>query len=75
MLLGLPWGSSIVILRINSSPGNYREAENVIRKSLEDNLELDTVAYNTFIKAAMDAGSSDEFQLYTENHLQKKACK
>lgn len=74
MLLGSPWGN-IVINIINLSPGNYREAENVIRNSLEDSLKLDTVAYNTFIKAMLDAGSYVEFQLYIENNLQKKACK
>lgn len=62
MLLGLPrcYSSANIyhaIIIINSSPGNYQEAEKVIHKSLEDGLELDTVAYNTFIKAMLHAGS------------------
>lgn len=31
-------------------------AENVIRASLNCGLELDTVAFNTFIKAMLEAG-------------------
>lgn len=40
----------------NSFSGKYRDAENVIRDNLINNLELDTVAYNSFIKAMLDAG-------------------
>ncbi|WVZ24615.1 hypothetical protein V8G54_003159 [Vigna mungo] len=36
--------------------GKHLEAENFIYSSLKDNLELDTVAYNTFIKAMLEAG-------------------
>lgn len=42
----------------NSMPstGKHQEAENIVRKSLKGSLELDTVAYNTFIKAMLEAG-------------------
>jgi len=40
----------------SSFPGKHQEAENFIHSSLKDNLELDTVAYNTFIKAMLEAG-------------------
>lgn len=36
--------------------GKYRLAENVIRDCIDNKMELDTVAYNTFIKAMLDAG-------------------
>ncbi|XP_057472012.1 pentatricopeptide repeat-containing protein At5g27270 isoform X5 [Actinidia eriantha] len=36
--------------------GKYREAENVIHSSIRNNLDLDTVAYNTFLKALLQAG-------------------
>lgn len=36
--------------------GRYAEAEDIIHNSLRANLELDTVAYNTFIKALLEAG-------------------
>lgn len=36
--------------------GRYTEAEAIIHNSLRANLELDTVAYNTFIKAMLQAG-------------------
>lgn len=44
------------IFNDNPFSGKYREAENVIRDNLINNLELDTVAYNSFIKAMLDAG-------------------
>lgn len=37
--------------------GKYFQAEEVIRHSFQDNLELDTVAYNTCIQAMSEAGS------------------
>jgi hypothetical protein len=36
--------------------GKFKEAEGLIRKSTEDEIVLDTIAYNTFIKAKLDAG-------------------
>ncbi|XVF56533.1 hypothetical protein PTKIN_Ptkin06aG0128700 [Pterospermum kingtungense] len=36
--------------------GKHREAEEMIRLNLQDDLGLDTVAYNTFIKAMLEAG-------------------
>lgn len=41
---------------LNSFSGKHQEAENIVQRSLEENLELDTVAYNTFIKAMLEAG-------------------
>ncbi|KAA0042408.1 pentatricopeptide repeat-containing protein [Cucumis melo var. makuwa] len=38
------------------SSGKHRVAENVIRASLNCGLELDTVAFNTFIKAMLEGG-------------------
>ena len=37
--------------------GMHREAEDVINRSFRDNVVLDTIAYNTFIKAMLEAGS------------------
>lgn len=34
----------------------HTHAEDVIHNSFRDHLELDTVAYNTFIKAMLEAG-------------------
>ncbi|XWS58753.1 hypothetical protein CRYUN_Cryun08bG0061000 [Craigia yunnanensis] len=36
--------------------GKHRETEEMIRLNFQDNLGLDTVAYNTFIKAMLEAG-------------------
>ncbi|PQM41223.1 pentatricopeptide repeat-containing protein [Prunus yedoensis var. nudiflora] len=45
-----------IVVNVLTNSGEHREAENVIRKSLEHHVELDTVAYNTFIKAMLEAG-------------------
>ncbi|XP_062119748.1 pentatricopeptide repeat-containing protein At5g27270 isoform X1 [Humulus lupulus] len=45
-----------ILVNSLSSSGNHQEAEIVIRQSLEGHQELDTVAFNTFIKAMLDAG-------------------
>lgn len=63
-LLGRKWvvlvvvcyNSYHVLLQNECFVGKHREAEFIIRKSLEDSFELDTVAYNTFIKAMLEAG-------------------
>lgn len=57
----LGWFAVILVpisISNNSSPsaGKHREAENIICESLEGCSELDTVAYNTFIKAMLGAG-------------------
>lgn len=41
---------------VSLSPGKHRDAEEMIDLNLQDNLGLDTVAYNTFIKAMLEAG-------------------
>ncbi len=46
------------------SAGKHREAENIIRESLEGSSELDTVAYNTFIKAMLESGIYKSFKLF-----------
>ena len=48
-------GASMLIILL-SIPGKHQEAENVIRTSFQNGLELDTVAYNTFINATLEAG-------------------
>jgi hypothetical protein len=50
----------------NFFSGKHQEAENIISRSLEENLKLDTVAYNTFIKSMLKAGR------YQESCLHKK---
>lgn len=40
----------------NSFSGKHQEAEKIISRILEENLDLDTVAYNTFIKSMLEAG-------------------
>lgn len=57
-----------MLINKNSSPGEHREAENVIRNTLEHHVELDTVAYNTFIKAMLEAGSYGPLQLLVNTH-------
>lgn len=52
-----------------SSPGKHKEAENIIHKSFEGSLELDTVAYNTFIKAMLVAGWYKAFQPFIEANI------
>ena len=44
---------------INLSAGKHEQAEIIIHNSFQDNLDLDTVAYNTCIKAMLGAGKSD----------------
>lgn len=34
----------------------HKEVEDLVKRSLRDNMELDTIAYNTFIKAMLEAG-------------------
>jgi len=36
--------------------GKYQEAECIIDDSFHGNVELDTVAYNTYIKSMLDSG-------------------
>lgn len=38
-------------------PGKHQEAEDIVRKSLQESSELDTVLFNTFIKAMLEAGT------------------
>lgn len=38
------------------SAGKHQEAEDIIIESFKRSFELDTVAYNTFIKAMLEAG-------------------
>lgn len=44
------------MLNFKASVGKFREAEDVIHNCFRAGLELDTVAYNTFIKAMLEAG-------------------
>lgn len=39
--------------------GKHREAEDISNTCLEKNMELDTVGYNTLIKAMLEAGRID----------------
>ena len=41
---------------VDSFTGKHKEAEDVVQRSLHDNVLLDTVAYNTFIKAMLGVG-------------------
>jgi hypothetical protein len=50
----------------NPSAGKHREAENIIHESLEGSSKLDTVAYNTFIKAMLEAGIYKSFKFVFE---------
>ena len=49
---------SLLLLDVGSKAfaGKFREAEDVVHNSLRSDLGLDTVAYNTFIKAMLEAG-------------------
>ncbi|KAL6972238.1 hypothetical protein U1Q18_031926 [Sarracenia purpurea var. burkii] len=51
-------GAVAISMLVNTliSSGKHREAEDVIHSSFRDNMDLDTVAYNTFIKAMLEAG-------------------
>ncbi|THG09889.1 pentatricopeptide repeat-containing protein At5g27270 isoform X2 [Camellia sinensis] len=62
---GQDLGAVAISMLVNAliNGGKYREAENVIHGSFRDNLELDTVAYNTFIKAMLKAASLYEHML------------
>lgn len=48
-------GIGMVVNALTNS-GKHPEAENIIRRSIQDRMELDTVAYNIFIKAMLEAG-------------------
>lgn len=48
--------SSYLIILLQSFAGRYREEEEVVHNSFNENLELDTVAYNTCINAMLEAG-------------------
>lgn len=39
--------------------GKHREAEDISLACFEKNMELDTVGYNTLIKAMLEAGRTD----------------
>lgn len=49
----LPW---FYINCYNLVIGKHQEAENIIHNSFQGDVELDTVAYNTYIKAMLEAG-------------------
>ncbi|GKD20784.1 pentatricopeptide repeat-containing protein [Tanacetum coccineum] len=51
-------GATEINMLVNAltSCGKHREARNVINDCFCKNIEVDTVAYNTFIKAILDAG-------------------
>ncbi|XP_050222536.1 pentatricopeptide repeat-containing protein At5g27270 isoform X1 [Mercurialis annua] len=44
-----------IFVKALSDCGKHREAERIVRTSIQD-MELDTVAYNVFIKAMLEAG-------------------
>lgn len=56
VLVVVCYNSYHVMLQNECFAGKHQEAEFIIRKSLEGSFELDTVAYNTFIKAMLEAG-------------------
>lgn len=45
-----------IIVRVILLPGEHQEVEKIIRKCIETRIDLDTVAYNIFIKAMLEAG-------------------
>ncbi|KAL4566997.1 hypothetical protein LXL04_022567 [Taraxacum kok-saghyz] len=55
---GRDFGDVAISMLVNAltTCGKHREAGNVINDCFLKNMELDTVAYNTFIKAMLDAG-------------------
>lgn len=72
----LGWFAVILVpisISNNSSPsaGKHREAENIICESLEGSSELDTVAYNTFIKAMLGAGCYKPSQFIEATYAEK----
>jgi hypothetical protein len=37
-------------------PGKFQEVENIIHSCFQDEVQLDTVLYNTFIKSMLESG-------------------
>lgn len=62
-----------LVINSNPSAGKHREAENIIRESLEGSSELDTVAYNTFIKAMLETGIN-HLNYFLKQHMRNNAC-
>ncbi|KAK1273246.1 Pentatricopeptide repeat-containing protein [Acorus gramineus] len=55
---GHPQDAVTVSMLVNALTrhGKYKDTEDIIHKSFEDDVELDTIAYNTYIKAMLEAG-------------------
>lgn len=64
--------SAFIHKQINSSAGKHEKAEIIVRNTLQDDLDLDTVAYNTFIKAMVKAGKWNYISIYLRsNHAEE----
>lgn len=51
-----------ILVKALTSCGKYSEVREIIRHSFSKNLELDAVAYNTYIKAMLEEGSYSLFE-------------